>query len=141
MRQLRIPTIIFASLLFAGMGARASARYQPQNNDRYDRSLGAYSGRDFRDNQILFARVRSDLDRAENNLPEVSYNRDRFDRARGELSELQRQWDEATYLPRQSDVVIGALDRVLSSHDLLPRDRDRLTADLHALQDFRDSHE
>lgn len=112
-----------------------------QDYGRYGRAYGAYSASDFRDNQLLFARVRSDLDRAENNLPAYSSNFDRFDRVRGELSELQRQWDENSYEPRQADAAIGALDRALNSNDLLPRDRGRLESDLRELRDFRDSHE
>ena len=100
---------------------------------------GAPSG--FRSAQMLFASVRSDLDRAENNLPEYSGNRYQFDRVRGELSELQRQWDESAYEPRQVDSVMRALDRALDNSDLRIRDRDRLTNDLDQLRDFRDSHE
>jgi len=99
------------------------------------------SASDFRDNQLLFSRVRSDLDRAENNLRPFSDSRYRFDRVRGELSELQRQWDENAYEPSQVDSVIRTLDRALSTSDLLPRDRDRLASDLSSLRDFRDSHE
>jgi len=100
---------------------------------------GAPSG--FRSARMLFASVRSDLDRAENNLPEYSGNRYQFDRVRGELSELQRQWDESAYEPRQVDTVMRALDRALDNGDLRIRDRDRLTNDLEQLRDFRDSHE
>ena len=77
----------------------------------------------------MFANVRSDLDRAENNLPEYAGARPQFDRVRGELSELQRQWDESAYEPRQVDVVIRVLDRAVNSGDLYARDRDRLMGD------------
>ena len=95
---------------------------------------------DFRASQMLFATVRSDLDRAESSLPEYSADRSQFDRARGELSELQRQWDESAYEPRQVDVVIRVLDRAVNNGDLYARDRDRLIADLNELRDFRDRH-
>jgi hypothetical protein len=96
---------------------------------------------DFRAAQMLFTRVRTDLDRAENNLPEYSPDRYRFDRVRGELSDLQRQWDESAYQPDQADHVIRTLDRALSSNDVWGGDRDRLGADLSQLRAFRDNHE
>jgi len=67
-------------------------------------------------------------------------NRSQLDRVRGELSELQRQWDESAYERHQADTVIRALDRALDNSDLRIRDRDRLTNDLDQLRDFRDSH-
>jgi len=137
MRRFAIPNVMLCGLLLCGLSLSAPAQNQPPRYDRY----GASSASDFRDSQLFFARVRSDLDRAESNLPPASYAVDRFDRARGELSELQRQWDENVYQPRQADAVINALDRVLDSRDLAPRDRDRLASDLRDLRDFRDSHE
>jgi hypothetical protein len=108
----------------------------------YDYGYGATSASDFRDGQMLFSRVRSDLDCAEENLPPFAAgSRSDFDRVRGELSELQRQWDENAYQPRQSDTVITALDRALDSSQLSLRDRDRLSSDLRSPRDFRDSHE
>jgi len=135
MKQLLIPSILVSSALCFGPSPMAAA----QDTARYN--YGASSARDFRDGQTLFASVRSDLDRAENNLPEYAGSRYQFDRVRGELSELQRQWDETAYQPSQADHVVRALDRVLDNSDLLPRDRDRLASDLTRLRDFRDSHE
>ena len=137
MKQLLIPNLIASSLLSLGLVVAAPA--QPQAP--YERGPGAYRSTDFRDTQIMFARVRSDLDRAENNLRPFSDSRYNFDRVRGELSDLQRQWDESTYEPSQADAVIRALDRALRTSDLLPRDRDRLASDLANLRDFRDSYE
>lgn len=116
----------------------------PQNAPDY--GSRAYSNpppaaSDFRSGQMLFSNVRSDLDAAENNLPEYSPDRYRFDRVRGELSELQRHWDESTYEPSQVDVVMRTLDRAISSNDIFGRDRNRLSADLDQLRDFRDAHE
>ena len=135
MKQLLIPSILVSSALCFGPSPIAAA----QDTARY--SYGASSARDFRDGQTLFASVRSDLDRAENNLPEYAGSRYQFDRVRGELSELQRRWDETAYQPSQADHVVRALGRVLDNSDLLPRDRDRLASDLTRLRDFRDSHE
>jgi len=141
MRQPLITNIIASSLLCFGLAAAAMAQPPERPSQTYDTRYGAFSRTDFQDNQIMFARVRSDLDRAENNLRPFSDSQYNFDRVRGELSELQRQWDENTYRPNQVDSVIRALDRAVRSPDLMPRDRDRLTADLDNLRQFRDSHE
>ena len=141
MRKLLIPNVILSTLFACGLTAALQAapqRYEPPQ--RYDNPYRASSEGDFRDGQLLFARVRSDIDRAENNLPAFSNGRYRFDRVRGELSELQRRWDESTYEPRNADDVIMALDRALSSSGLLPSDRDRLAEDMVQLRDFRDTH-
>jgi hypothetical protein len=141
MTQSLIKNIVASSLLCFGLTAAASAHpAQPQSGTR-DSRYGAFSRTDFEDNQILFSHVRTDLDRAENNLRPFSDSQPAFDRVRGELSELQRQWDENTYQPSQVDSVIRALDRAVRSPDLLPRDRDRLTGDLNNLRQFRDDHE
>jgi hypothetical protein len=142
MRQFLIPALFVSSALCFGPTLGAA----PQDTRPYDYGDRTYSQRapvvsDFRAGQMLFTGVRSDLDRAENNLPEYSASRYRFDRVRGELSELQRQWDESAYEPGQVDSVMRAIDRALSSNDLWGRDRDRLSADLNQLRDFRDSHD
>jgi hypothetical protein len=145
MRQFLIPASLVSSVLCFGSALFAA----PQDNSRpyyrgdrvYGEAAPAPAVGDFRAGQMLFTHVRSDLDRAENNLPEYSNDRYRFDRVRGELSELQRNWDESSYEPGQVDAVMRTLDRALSSNDIWGRDRDRLSADLNQLRDFRDAHE
>jgi hypothetical protein len=124
----------------------AAPQQAPQSRPYYygDRNYGepiAPTVSDFRAGQMLFSSVRADLDRAEANLPEYSPDRYRFDRVRGELSELQRQWDESAYTPSQVDHVMRVLDRAIDSSDLLGRDRQMLSADLDQLRAFRDDHE
>jgi hypothetical protein len=137
MRKFLISSIVAPGLLLSPglwLSVNAAAQNLPP---RYE---GFRS--DFRDNQLLFSRVRADLDRAENNVsPDFGNTRQRFDRVRGELSELQLQWDENRYDPAQADTVIVTLQRVLRDNYLLPRDRDRLMDDISRLRDFRDSHE
>ena len=133
MRQLLVPSILLSSALCLGPMA-----YGQDTRPRYDSRYGVS---DFRAAQTLFASVRSDLDRAENNLPEFAESHYMFERVRGELSELQRQWDENIYEPSQVNRVIATLQRALSSSDLLPRDRDRLSYDTSRLRDFREDHE
>jgi hypothetical protein len=142
MRQFLIPAIFVSSALCFGPSLTAA----PQDTRPYYYGDRAYTEpaptvSDFRSGQMLFSNVRSDLDAAENNLPEYSPDRYRFDRVRGELSELQRHWDESSYEPSQVDHVTRALDRAITSPDIWGRDRDRLSADLSRLRDFRDVHE
>ena len=138
MKQLFLSSILVSSAVCFGPSLNAVAQDIPPH---YNTQYGASGASDFRNGQMLFASVRSDLDRAENNLPEYAGGRYQFDRVRGELSELQRQWDETAYEPSHADHVIRALDRALDSGDLLARDRDRLAYDLTRLREFRDSHE
>jgi len=139
MRKFLIPNVIVSTLFSLGLSAALQAA--PQRYERpYESPYQAYSGNDFRSNQLLFSRVRSDIDRAESNLPAFTNGRARFDRVRGELSELQRRWDESTYELNNADDVIIALDQALSSSGILPADRDRLAQDMVELRDFRDTH-
>ena len=133
MRNLLIKSLIGSSLLALGLSVQAQ---EPQRYDPYDNRANF---QDFQNVQSLFRQVRSDLDRAEN----YSYSGDRywFDRVRGELSELQRQWDENEYTPRQTDKVIVALQKVVSENQISFRDRDRLMDDLSRMRDFIAAHD
>ena len=135
MRKLLIPNIIVSTLLSFGLSAALQAAPQ-----RYESPYSADGAHDLQNGQLLFSRVRADIDRAESDLPAFSNGRYRFDRVRGELSELQRRWDESTYEPSNADDVIVALNRAMDSSGLSPRDRDRLADDMVQLRDFRDNH-
>jgi hypothetical protein len=134
MRHRFIRSLIGSSLLALGLSVQAQ---EPQRYDPYDNQANF---QDFKNTQSLFRQVRSDLDRAENNY---AYFGDHywFDRVRVELSELQRQWDENEYTPRQADKVIIALERVVSENQLSFRDRDRLMDDLSRMRDFFRTHD
>ena len=133
MRHRFFKSIVGSTLLVLGLSVQAQDR--PQRYDPYDNRSNF---QDFQNGQSLFRQVRSDLDRAEN----YAYSGDHywFDRVRGELSELQRQWDENEYTPRQVDKVIVALQRVVSENQLSFRDRDRLMDDLSRMRDFVATH-
>jgi hypothetical protein len=133
MRHRFFKSLVGSSLLVLGLSVQAQDR--PQRYDPYDNRSNF---QDFQNGQSLFRQVRSDLDRAEN----YAYSGDHywFDRVRGELSELQRQWDENEYTPRQVDKVIVALQRVVSENQLSFRDRDRLMDDLSRMRDFVTNH-
>jgi hypothetical protein len=141
MRPFFVSSVLVSTALCFGPSLVAAPQDARTPYDYGDRTYAQGPPSGFRSAQMLFASVRSDLDRAENNLPEYSGKRYQFDRVRGELSELQRQWDESAYEPRQVDTVMRALDRALDNGDLRIRDRDRLTNDLDQLRAFRDSHE
>ena len=134
MRHLFISSLIGSSLLALGLSVQAQ---EPRRYDPYDNRANF---QDFQNTQSLFRQVRSDLDRAENSY---AYFGDHywFDRVRGELSELQRQWDENEYTPRQTDKVIVALEKVVSENQLSFRDRDRLMDDLSRMRDFVSAHD
>ena len=121
-------------MLALGLSVQAQ---EPQRYDPYDNQANF---QDFKNTQSLFRQVRSDLDRAENNYAYFGGHY-WFDRVRGELSELQRQWDENEYTPRQADKVIVALERVVSENRLSFRDRDRLMDDLSRMRDFFATHD
>lgn len=130
MRHILIKSVIGSSLLVLGMSGQARAQRYPYEDRPYSD--------DFHSNQTFFHQVRADLDRAENN----SYSdHSLFDRVRGELSELQRQWDENEYSVDQAGKVISALQMVLREDELMLRDRDRLSEDLRQLRDFVATHE
>ncbi len=86
----------------------------------------------------LFRQVRSDLDRAQHDL--FPRDTDSIEKARGELNELERQWDQKEYTPRQADYVVSALERVLSENHLSYGDHSRLSDDLDKMRAFRDNH-
>ena len=136
MRHSFVKSLVGSSLLVLGLSIQAQAT--PQRYNRYDNRANF---QDFQDAQSLFHQVRFDVDRAENSTLQLFSDRYSFDRVRGELSELLRQWGEGEYTRRQADNVILALQRVLSGNDLLLRDRDRLTEDLSRMRDFLATHE
>ena len=90
------------------------------------------------DAQTLFNQVRSDLERAQHDA--FPRDTDSIERARAELNELEREWDDRVYSPRQADVVVSALERVLSENHLSFRDHSSLSDDLSKMRAFRDRH-
>ena len=125
MRNLSIKSLICSILLVMGWSVYAQAA--PQR----------YIFRD--DPKTLFTQVRSDLDRAQHDA--FPRDTDSIEKARGELNELERQWDGRAYTPSQADNVVSALQRVLSDNHLSFRDHGRLSDDLDNLRRFRYTHQ
>jgi len=119
-----IKNLIGSSLLVIVLGVHAFAAPQ------------VYVSRD--DPKMLFHQVRSDLDRAQHDA--FPRDTDSIEKARGELNELEREWDSKKYTPRQSDYVVAALERVLSENRLSFGDHNRLSDDLSKMRAFRDNH-
>lgn len=119
-----IKNLIGSSLLMIGLSIQVQAAPQ------------VYISRD--DPKMLFHQVRSDLDRAQHDA--FPRDTDSIEKARGELNELEREWDYKKYTPRQADYVIAALERVLSENHLSFGDHNRLSDDLSKMRAFRDNH-
>ena len=124
MKSLLIRSGIASALLILGLIEHANAA--PQR----------YIYRE--DAKMLFSEVRSDLDRAQHDA--FPRDTDSIEKARGELNELERQWDNNAYTPRQDDDVVSVLERVLSENHLSFRDHSRLSDDLKKMRDFRNRH-
>ena len=97
-----------------------------------------YIYRDYEQARVLFDQVRTDLQRAQQDA--FPRDTDTIEKARGELNELQREWEVNEYTPRQADNVVSAMQRVLSEDHLSFRNHSRLSDDLSNLRKFRDAH-
>ena len=119
-----LKNLIGSSLLVIGLSIQVQAAPQ------------VYISRD--DPSMLFHQVRSDLDRAQHDA--FPRDTDSIEKARGELNELESEWDYKEYTPRQADYVVAALERVLSANHLPFGDHNRLSDDLSKMRAFRDNH-
>ena len=90
---------------------------------------------------MFFQRIREDLDRATSSASPYRGDRQRLDRTKYQLDELQIKLARGFYDERELNEVMGSLQRVVDSNRLAPRDRDILTEDLKRLDDFRARHE
>jgi len=122
--SLPIKSLIWSSLLVLGLSVHVQAAPQ------------IFVFRD--DPKTFFRQVRSDLDRAQHDA--FPRDTDTIEKARGELNELERQWDDKHYTQRQADYVVSALERVVSDNHLSYRDHSRLSDDLDKMRHFRDNH-
>lgn len=125
MRIFTVKNLVALGILTLGFGVQAQAKPQ-----RY-----VVAGDD---PKMLFSDVRSDLERAQQDA--FPRDTDSIERARAELNALDDQWSKNGATSRQADVVISALERVLSDNHLSLRDRGRLSDDLSKVRRFRDEH-
>jgi hypothetical protein len=131
MKKPLICSFALGSLLLVGMNGysqdrpRDDDRYRSQDSDRF------YHGR-------LFERVRSDLDRVEDQTFPFTGDRARLTRTKQELDELQSKLDGGRYDEREATEVVDALQAMITENRMRPRDRDILSDDLARLREFRE---
>jgi hypothetical protein len=85
--------------------------------------------------------IRQDLDHVASSTFPFGGDQARLGRTKFELDELQQKLSEGFYDEQELDEVIGALQVVIESNRLGPRDRDILTDDLARMRDFRIRHD
>ena len=140
MKRALLCTIAGVGLLTCGMGIGSA-----QDRDR-DRDDGWYQHRDsfYREGHWrgrLFERVRDDLDHVQSTTFPVSTDEFRIVRTKQELGELQEKLAGGRYDQPELDQVIAAMQRVVNSNKLSPRDRDMLNDDLSRMREYREHHE
>jgi hypothetical protein len=131
MRCLFSKALIGSGLLLCGLVAQA--QYGPRYGDGYSN----YGQRETREQSWIFDRVRADLDRAEASTFPFSGDRNRIERARVELNELQSSWNSGEINGREFNDAVMALQRVVDVNRLSDRSRDFLAGDLNRLRDMR----
>jgi hypothetical protein len=109
---------------------------------RHD-DYGAHIGQDRGDNRraMFFQRIREDLERATSDASPYRGDRQRLDRAKYQLGDLQAKMSKGVYDERELNDVTRSLKRIVESNRLDPRDRDILAEDLKRLDDFRAHHD
>jgi hypothetical protein len=98
-----------------------------------------FGGNDWR--TMFFQHIREDLDHVESNTFPFGGDQARLARTKFELDELQEKLARGIYDEQELDEAMGALQVVVSSNRLGPRDRDILTDDLARMRDFRIRHD
>jgi uncharacterized protein YfkK (UPF0435 family) len=89
----------------------------------------------------FFQNIREDLDHVAANTSPFGGDQSRLARTRFELDELQQKLSRGFYDEQELDEVMGALQVVLRSNRLGPRDFDILSDDLDRMRDFRIRHD
>ena len=89
----------------------------------------------------FFQHIREDLDHVAANTFPFGGDQSRLARTRFELDELQQKLSGGFYDEQELDEVMGALQVVLRSNRLGPRDFDVLSDDLDRMRDFRIRHD
>ena len=115
-------------------------------HDEYGAHFGQNRGGDQGSNRddrraMFFQHIREDLDRATSSASPYRGDRQRLDRTKYQLDELQTKLSRGFYDERELNEVTGSLQSVVDSNRLTPRDRDILAEDLRRLDDFRVRHE
>jgi hypothetical protein len=89
----------------------------------------------------LFAHVRVDLDHIGSAIWASGKERNRLERTKQELAELQDKLEHGRYDEHELDDVIDSMKKSANDERLAPRDRDVLGDDLIKLRDYREHHD
>jgi hypothetical protein len=89
----------------------------------------------------VFEHVRVDLDHIGSAIWASGKERNRLDRTKQELAELQGKLEHGRYDEHELNDVIDSMRKSANDDRLAPRDRDVLHDDLHRLEDYREHHE
>lgn len=120
--------LILATLI--GFNAVAQDWY----HDRDDR----YRGEGWRSQ--LFLQVRSDLDNVWLNRKVSDKERNRLERTKQELTDLQANLDRGYFDNGHVNDVIDSLRKSANDDRLAPRDRDILMDDMNRIKDYQRNH-
>lgn len=89
----------------------------------------------------IFEHVRVDLDHIGSAIWASGKERNRLERTKQELAELQGKMEHGRYDERELDDVIDSLRKSANDDRLSPRDREVLNDDLNRLRDYREHHD
>jgi len=126
-----ILTTMLAAVAFLLFGAAAQA--QDWYHDRDSR----YRGDQWRSH--VFADVRSDLNHIWSANHASDKERERLDRTKQELSDLQAKLDHGEWDNGHVNDVIDSLRKSANDDRLSPRDREILNDDVNRIKDLQDS--
>jgi len=128
MKQMIKTGLVIAA--FVGSSALAQDWY----HDRDER----YRGEGWRSQ--VFVQVRSDLDHIWSARHASDRERDRLERTKHELTELQAKLDHGQFDNGTLNDVIDSIRKSSNDDRLSPRDRSVLSDDLNRLKDYQDNH-
>lgn len=89
----------------------------------------------------VFEHVRADLDHIGSAIWASGKERNRLERTRQELAELQGKLEYGRYDGGELNDVIDSLRKSANDDRLAPRDREILSEDLNRLRDYREHHD
>jgi len=123
-----------ALLMFVGLFLASSAGAQDWYHDRDAR----FRGDQWRAH--VFAEVRTDLDHIWSERHAADKERERIDRTKQELTDLQAKLDHGVWDNGRVNDVIDSLRKSANDNRLSERDRAVLSDDVNRLKDLQDEH-
>lgn len=127
-------TIVRALLAVMLLGLSTAAQDQDWYRDRDAR----YRGDQWRSH--IFAEIRTDLDHVWSAKHASDKERERLDRTKQELTDLQAKLDQGEWDNGHVNDVIDSLRKSANDNRLSERDRDVLNDDVNRLKAFQNEH-